>query len=416
MFAEKLLRLISGVFIGAYVARYLGPAQYGLLNYVISLVGLFSAISLLGLDDILLREIVKNEKKRDLLMGTSFVLRLAAAALVYAGLIIGAESNQTDPTTRILIYIIGFGTILQVFGIIQFFFQAKVWSRYTVTSQMIALSLVSVFRIILVLNDAPLTWFAWSTTLDYLILALGLMAYYSRHVDSMFKWKFSGTMARYLMQNSWSLILSGLAITIYMKFDQIMIKWMLGDEANGHYGVGVRLSEMWNFIPTAVCGSLFPALINAKEQSEKLYMDRLQNLYDLIIGIGLSIAIPLTFLSGFIVDTLFGDAFAPGANILSLYIWSSVFTFMGVANGKWIVIENLQAFRMICLVVAGIMNIVLNYVLIKHIGLEGAAVSTLISYSFANYFFLLLIPKGRPTFIMLTRSFNPLRLLKALKG
>jgi O-antigen/teichoic acid export membrane protein len=415
MFAEKFLRLISGVFVGAYVARYLGPAQYGLLNYVISLVGLFSAISILGLDDILLREIVKNEKNRDTLMGTAFVLRFAAAALVYVGLIIGAESNQTDPTTRILIYIIGLGVIFQVFGVIGYFFQAKVWSKYAVTSQIVALSLISVFRIIMVLNDAPLTWFAWSTTLDYFILAAGLVIFYSKNVSNLFRWKFNGSIAAYLLRNSWSLILSGLAVTIYMRFDQIMVKWMLGDEANGHYGVGARLSEMWNFIPVAICGSLFPALINAKANSEKQYLERLQNLYDLIVGISLSIAIPLTFLSGFIINLLFGAAFAPAADILSLYIWASVFTFMGVATGKWIIIENLQTYRMICMAIAGVMNIIFNYILIKLIGLEGAAVSTLISYAFANYFFLLLIPRGRPVFRMLTRSFNFFRLLNSMK-
>jgi O-antigen/teichoic acid export membrane protein len=200
-----------------------------------------------------------------------------------------------------------------------------------------------------------------------------------------------------------------------MRFDQVMVKWMLGNEASGHYGVAVRLSEMWNFIPTAICASLFPALINAKASSEKLYMDRLQNLYDLIIGMGLSIAIAMTFLSGFLVNALFGEEFAPGANILALYIWSSVFTFMGVANGKWIIIENLQKFRMICLIIAGLLNVALTYVFIKLIGLEGAAVATLISYGFANYLFLLVIPKGRPTFVMLTRSLNLFRLLRYLR-
>lgn len=415
MFAEKFLRLISGIFISAYVARYLGPAQYGLLNYVISLVGIFTAISFLGLDDILQREVVRNPEKTNAIMGSAFVLRILAAGVVFIGFVIAVETSPTDPTTKVLIYIIGVSTVLQAFGIIQYFFQAKVWSKYTVSSQMVALVFVAILRIVLVLQGAPLEWFAWSTTLDYLILAIGLVVFYSRNVSSLFRWTFDSAMAKFLLKTSWPLIFSSLAITIYMRFDQVMVKWMLGNEASGHYGVAVRLSEMWNFIPTAICGSLFPALINARSVSEKLYEQRLQNLYDLIIGMGLSIAIAMTFLSGPIVSVLFGEEFAPGANILSLYIWSSLFTFMGVANGKWIIIENLQTFRMVCLFIAGILNVVLTYIFVKLIGLEGAAVATLVAYCFANYLFLLVIPRGRPTFIMLTRSLNLFRLLGRLR-
>jgi len=415
MFGQKFLRLIAGVFVSAYVTRYLGPAQYGSLIYAISLVGLLTGISFLGLDDILQREIVNEPKKLKTLMGSAFVMRLISAGIIYGGFAIAVQSEQTDPVTRKLILIIGLGMVLQAFGIIQYFFQAKVWSKFTVASQIIALVVVSVFRIVLVLNEAPLVWFAWSQTLDYGILAIGLVGYYSKNVSSLFKWRFDLSVATGLLKTSWPLIFSSLAITLYMRFDQLMVKWMLGNVAAGHYGVAVRLSEMWNFIPVAVCSSLFPALINSRGTSLKLYTDRLQNLYDLIVGMGLSIAIAMTFLSGPIVSILFGEEFAPGANILSLYIWSGVFTFMGVANEKWIILENLQKFRMICLLIAGIMNIVLTYLFVKLIGLEGAAVATLVSYAFANYLFLLLIPKGRTTFIMLTRSLNPFRLITRLR-
>src|SRR5690606_5397628 len=167
MFGQKFLRLIAGVFVSAYVTRYLGPAQYGSLIYAISLVGLLTGISFLGLDDILQREIVNEPKKLKTLMGSAFVMRLISAGIIYGGFAIAVQSEQTDPVTRKLILIIGLGMVLQAFGIIQYFFQAKVWSKFTVASQIIALVVVSVFRIVLVLNEAPLVWFAWSQTLDY---------------------------------------------------------------------------------------------------------------------------------------------------------------------------------------------------------------------------------------------------------
>jgi PST family polysaccharide transporter len=199
-----------------------------------------------------------------------------------------------------------------------------------------------------------------------------------------------------------------------MKIDQVMIKWLISDEANGMYGVAVRLSEMWNFIPVAICASFFPAILNAKLKDETLYKERLQKLYDLMVSISVVVAIAMTVLSPFIVRTLFGEQYSDSADILTLYLWSGVFVFLGVANGKWIIAENLQVFRMNSLVAAGILNIILNFIFIRWFGLRGAAISTIISYAFASYFSLLLTRRTRPAFIACTRSFNPFRIIQHL--
>jgi O-antigen/teichoic acid export membrane protein len=412
MFAEKGLRLIAGVFIGAYVARYLGPSQYGLLNYVISLVYLVSVFSYVGLETIIVRELVRDESKRDSMLGTAFVLRLTAAVIAYGLLIVINESVDTDRTTKSLVYIIGCSAMIETFGVIDYFFQAKVWAKYIVWSQMTALAGVSIFRIALVLNHAELVWFAWTSVIDLFIVSSGLIFFYINNSFSLFNWRFDKHMARTLLSNSWPLIFSSIAGAISLKIDQVMIKWMMGDGANGNYGVAVRLSEMWNFIPVAICGSLFPAILNAKIASNELYLTRLQRLYDLMVVISLSIAIAMTFLSGFIVHVLFGDAYADSATILTIYIWSSVFLFVGIANGKWVISENLQKFRMVSSIGGALINIVLNLILIKWIGLYGAAFSTLISYMFAYYLSFLFTEKTRPMFISISRSLNLFTLMK----
>jgi len=415
MFAEKGLRLIAGLFIGAYVARYLGPAQYGLLNYSLSLVLLFSVIAYLGMDSIVIRELVRDESKRDKLLGTAFVLKLMAATSIFLVLIAFVEMTATDRVTRSLIYIIGAGIFFETFNVIDFFFQARVASKYVVWSQMAALAFVSVFRVVLIFNEAPLVWFAWATALDFFILAIGMIFFYRHNGYSIFAWKFDRKVARELLTASWPLIFSAMAVTVYLRIDQVMIKWMLGDVATGNYGVAVRLSELWNFIPVAICSSVFPAILNAREISSELYHTRLQRLYDLMVGLSLAIAIPMTFLSDWIVILLFGDAYTSAGEILMLYIWSSVFVFLGVANGKWIISENLQKFRMVTMMTACVINVVLNYVLIKFVGITGAAISTLVSYAFATYFSLLFSARTRPMFLYLSRSFNALRLIKLFR-
>jgi O-antigen/teichoic acid export membrane protein len=411
MFADKILRLISGLFIGAYVARYLGPGPYGLINYALSFVSLFAVIATLGLDTLVVRELFRRENDRDKILGTAFVLRMTAAALMFLLIVAVVSLFEPDPTTRYLIYIIGTGTFFETFGIIEYFFQARVLSKYGVWSQMIALVAISMLRVILVLNESPLIWFACSYVLDFFVLALGLMFFYSRSHASLRKWIFDGQTARQLMKDCWPLIFASLAVVVYSRMGQLMIKWMLGNEALGHYGVASRLSDMWNFIPVTICASVFPAILNAKQKGETLYLTRMQQLYDVMVLISLGVAIPMTFFSGFIVQLLFGAAFAPAADILVLYIWSSVFIFLGVANGKWIISENLQLFRMTMLLLGGLLNIGLNYVLIRQMGLNGAAVAGLASYAFTGYFCFLLTAKTRPVFWSMTRSFNPFHIL-----
>jgi O-antigen/teichoic acid export membrane protein len=75
LFGEKILRMIVGLFVGIWVARYLGPEQFGLLSYAQSFVGLFTAIATLGLDGIVVRELVKDPSRRDELIGTAFWLK-----------------------------------------------------------------------------------------------------------------------------------------------------------------------------------------------------------------------------------------------------------------------------------------------------------------------------------------------------
>lgn len=416
VFAEKILRFIAGVLIGAYVARYLQPAQYGLLNYVISFVNFVAFFAALGLDSLLIRELVKDDAKRDVLMGTAFTMRIVASVTVLLLLVVFVPFTSQDPMTKILMPIIGLGTVGQALGIFEYYFKAKVKSKYIVISQMVALTSVSILRIILVLLEASLPWFAMATILDYFVMAFGLLFFYQRQTPGIFKWRFSSGVAKHLFSNSWPLIFSALAITAYMQFNQLMVKWLLGNEASGYYGVCVRLSEMWYFIPLAICSSVFPALINAKASDENLYQSRLQRLFDLMVVISVSIALPMTIFSDFFVVLIFGELYAKSADIMTLYVWSGVFTSMGIALQNWVIIEEQQKFRMVCLIIAGVMNIVLSYFLINMVGLNGAAISTLISYSFANYFHLLLIPKGRVAFIALTKSLNPFRWAKSLSA
>ena len=189
LLAERIFRMGVLLFVGIYVARYLGPERYGLLSYSNSFVGIFTAIALLGLDGIVVRELVNSPENRDKLLGTSFLLKVVGTLLMWLIILIALFFTNNDLLTNTLIAIIAFSVIFQAFNVIDFNFQAEVKSKYVVQAQFVQLLVTSVTKIILVVKELPLIWFASVFCLDAIILALGLVYTYSYNKGSINKWK-----------------------------------------------------------------------------------------------------------------------------------------------------------------------------------------------------------------------------------
>jgi len=411
LFFEKILRMVVGLFVGIWVARYLGPEQFGLFSYAQSFVGLFLAFATLGLDGIVIRELVKDENRRDELLGTAFWLKLMGAFAVLLLLFSAVPFTSNEGETNLLIFIIASATIFQSFNVVDMYFQSKVLSKYVVYTNVVSLFFSSIIKIILILNEAPLLAFAWVVLFDSFILSAGFVYYFFKHTDVNFRHlKFNAVTAKVLLKDSWPLILSSIVISVYMKIDQVMIKEMLGSEAVGQYAAAVRLSEAWYFIPMVISASLFPAIVNAKKVSEALYYARLQKLYDLMVWIALAIALPMTFMSDWVVEMLYGVAYNEAGTVLMIHIWAGVFVFLGVASSKWFVAENLQLLSMWRTFFGMLVNVLLNILLIPKYGITGAAFATLISQVIAAYLFDVFYYKTRSVFYMKTKSLLLLRI------
>jgi len=402
---EKILRMAVGLFVGVWVARYLGPEKFGLLSYAQSFVFLFTAIATLGLDGIIVRELVKDETQRDVLLGTAFGLKLIGAIIILPVLAVAVQLTNNDNTTNLLVFILASATVFQSFNVIDFYYQSKVLSRYVALANVISLALSSVIKIALILNNAPLIAFALMAVFDMAVLAIGLIFYYQKFSQlKLFNWRFEWAMAKSLLKDSWPLIFSGLVISVYMKIDQVMIKEMLNVEAVGQYAVAVKLTEMWLFITVAITTSTFPAIVNAKKVNEKLYYARLLDLYRLLILISVVISIGMTIFADKIINLTFGEDYASASSILVIYVWSNIFVFMNNASWRWYITEGLQNIAMQRLFIGAVLNIVLNLFLVKRYGLNGAAIATLISYSIAVYFGNLISKKTIVNFKLLSNA------------
>ena len=407
LLGERILRMVISLFVGIYVARYLGPERYGLLSYALSFVWLFSAFLDLAHREIIVRELVKTPEHQNMILSSAILLRFGGAVLLGIGVAVGLQFVNNDHQTSLMIGIITLGMTFQSWELIDYYFQSQVQSKYTVWAQTIQLIVASLIKVALIIWKAPLIWFAAVFSFEFVILSLLLFLLYNWQVGRFPIRSFSMNYARQLLKNSLPLLLTGIAILIYMKIDQVMLKELAGAESVGIYAAAVKLCEALYPLPVLVAGSLYPAIIGIKDTNPILYHTRLQNLYTLLVWGAFALAIPITFMADWIIYILYGKEYIESVIILKIYVWAGIFVFLSVANNKWMVIENFQKYILLTTLLGMSSNIILNVILIPRYGASGAAVATLISYGIGSYLCLFFFPKIRAGFWFATKSLNP---------
>ncbi len=318
LLCERISRAAILLVVAVCVARYLGPSKYVLLSYAISFVMLFSAIATLGLDGIVIRDLVSDHKKRDQLLGTAFVLKAMGAILLLGILAVAVRFTDNSSSTNLLIFIIAAAMLFQCCNVIDLYFRSRVLSKYAVYAQTGSVLLSAIITLLLIYLKVGLVYFAAVKVVETVTLAAGLMIAYTKQRLSIFSWKVEFNLIKRLLKDCWPLILAGVAISIHTRIDQVMIKEMLGAKSVGTYAVAVRLSEVWYFIPAAITTSVFPAIVNARKISEKLYYERLERLYALMTWLAIGIALPITLLSDEIISILFGPQYQGAGSVLRI--------------------------------------------------------------------------------------------------
>lgn len=405
LFGDKILRMGMGLLVGVWVARYLGPEQFGLLNYAVAFVALFTSVATLGLNGIVVRDLVQDPSMAETTMGTAFMLSVLGGLSAFGlSLLAISYARPNDDLAKFIVVLLSLLMVLKATDVVRYWFESQVQSKYVVSIENGVFLVFSTVKIGLILASASLIAFVWAILAEALIVAVGLMGMYAWRGGKLSAWRSRFTRAKTLLKDSWPLILSGLSIMVYMRIDQVMLGQMLGDESVGIYSAAVRISEVWYFIPMAIVASVFPSIIEAKKKSEALYYERLQKLLNVMVMLALAVAIPMTFLSDWVVTLLFGTAYHQAGSVLAVHIWAGIFVFLGVASGTWFLIEGLQRYSFYRILSGAVVNVGLNLILIPKFGVIGAAWATVVSQAGANTFFNVFNSKTRPLFFMQCKS------------
>lgn len=341
--AGKVYHLLLSFFIGLLTARYLGPDNYGLVNYAALYTSFFTSLCTLGINSIIVKNFVDHPDEEGEALGTALLLRAVSSTLsavmiiAFVGII-----DSGEPLTITVVALCSLSLLFQIFDTINYWFQSRLNSKYSAIATAVSYTVVSIYKVLLFVFDKNVKWFAVATAIDYAVAAVVLLIIYKKCRGPHFS--FSIRKSKELLSKSRSFILSGLMVSIYNCTDRFMLKHMLSDSAVGYYSVASSVCAMWVFLLSEIIDSFTPTIMQAHKIDLKLYDRTNKQLYAIVFYVSVIVSVIITAGAKIIIGLLYGEAYLPAVEPLRIITWYTAFSYLGVARNAWMVCEDKQKY------------------------------------------------------------------------
>ena len=374
----RLVNKLLAFLVGILTARYLGPSNYGLINYAAAYTSFFASVCTLGINSIIVKNFVDHPDEEGKTIGTTLLLR-AVSSLLSALMIVGIVGivDRDEPLTVVVVALCSVGLIFQIFDTLNYWFQARLQSKYSALASLASYAAVSVYKIVLLVLGKSVEWFALASALDYTVLAVVLAAAYFKNGGQRFT--ASWAKAKELLSSSTSFIISGLMVSIYACTDKLMLKQMLGEASVGYYSLASAISVSWAFVLSAIIDSLYPEIVQSFNTNRIYYERKNRQLYAIVFYTSLFMSAAICLLARPFIEILYGASYLPAVQPLRIVVWYTAFSYLGVARNAWMVCENRQKYLKYLYMGAAAINVVLNLLFIPPWGASGAAAASLIT-------------------------------------
>lgn len=409
--AGKMMQLVSALLVGVLVARYLKPENYGILNYALGYIGLFTLISEFGMNSILVREFSKNDSNKFEIIGTALVVRLLLSLVAIIAIIVSVMYVENDPMKRLYIIIISFN-FLSLAATLTFrnFFISQLKNEYIVKAEIIRLLTTGLLKVLMIVLKGPLIYFIIIAALDSLIILIPFLYFFIKNYWSLHQAKFSYPMAKSIIFTSAPLLIEGVAALLYQKIDIVMIGKFINSTEVAYYSVAHKFVEFGIFIPMVLTQTLSPLLVQKLEsvngdRTDITYKKYRQKIGDMIVHSGMFVSVLLFFLASPIISILYGAEYYASIPLLKLLAWKGLFCGLGYTASIVIITEGRHNLIFLTNVVGGALNLILNLLFIPRFGVRGVAWATLISFCVATYIANFFFKKYRNDFYLQTNYF-----------
>lgn len=391
----RVVQMVISFFVGILTARYLGPGNYGILNYAGAYVAFFTAFCTLGINSVILKDFVDHPDEQGQAIGTTLILRGLSSVLssiMIIGIVMAIDTGES--LTIMVTALCSVALVFQVADTLNYWFQSRYQSKVSSVATLIAYIVTSSYRIYLLIMQKDIKWFAFATSVDCICVAVILFWVYKKENGP--KLSFSFYKAKELLGASYNYILASMMVAIYGQTDKMMLKQMLDETSVGYYSLASTINNMWVFFLAAIIDSLYPTIIRYANENRILFEKKNRQLYAIVIYISMFVAVGFMLFGELIIKILYGETYLPAAMPLKIVCWYTVFSYLGMARNAWIVSTNNQKYLKYICGGAAVANVLLNLLLIPVWGASGAALASLVTQISTIVFIPLLIPNMRP--------------------
>lgn len=409
--AQSILQLA----IGMLSARYLGPSNYGLINYAKSIVAFAVPFMYLGLNVTLVKELIEKPEQEGLIMGTSLVMGMLSSLVCIAsvcGFVSVANAGETETIWTCLLY--SLSMFFQAIDLIQYWYHSKLKSKYSSIMMLITYIVVSAYKVYLLITEKSVYWFAVAYSIEYGIIGISLLVIYRKQGTQ--KLQFRYPLIKPLLTKSFPYIWAAMMVTVFQNTDHIMLKLMCGNTQNGYYTAAVTCVSICQFVFIAIIDSMRPVIVSHRKEKSPEYENSVSKLYCIITYLAILQGIVFSFLTKIIVYVLFGAEFLAAVPVLRILAWQVPFSFMGKIRNVWILAEEKQGCLWKINLLGALLNVAINYLLIPIWGASGAAAASLLTQIFTNYLLGFVYLPIRHNSTLLMKGINPVYLIKMLEN
>lgn len=400
----KIVNLVGSLVLGIIVARYLGVEQYGLMNYVISYVFLFQTLASFGLDSIEVREEAAGKVPINTIIGTAFWIKVVFGVICIALSIGTAVVMSEDSYTIGLVALYSSYIVFNSFIVIRNYFTSLVQNKYIVLSEIFRTFVGIGIKLTMWAMDCSLTWFVAAFAFDHVLLAGGYISSYRHKIGRLKDWRFSLPYAKFMLKESFPLLLTNAAVIIYQRIDQVMIGSMVGKADVGYFSVAAKFVEVMIFIPATIAHTISPILVQMLDKSREVYIVKAQQYLNITVWVSILCSIGVSVISYWIVLYTFGTEYLPAAAILQVLSFKMVSVALSNGGGIMVIVERLQKWVFFRDVLGCLVCIILNWILLPKYGAMAAAFVAIAANLAAGYVADLLVPAYRHIFRQQTKA------------
>lgn len=394
-------RMFFGLLSAILLTRYFGPENYGIYSFILAITGIFSLFNRAGSDNIALKYLTTDRAQGILILGSALLWRNLVWLLGLAVLfLLALFFDDTRYWYALLLYGFMFFTS---FDVLDHVFQAEYTNKYTVLARIATESLAFAMKLYLVLGGHSLAAFIWVHALQHLVYAIAIVAFFYYRKHTLPRFGFSKEYFVRIARESLPMFFAAFLTVLYVRIDQIMISYMVGDTALGYYSASSQITIAVFGLAIVTAQPMQVKFLELGIKTER-YDRWLEYYFHIITRGAYLLSFALMVAAPFMVPLLFGAAYAPTVVILMVQIWTCVFIFQGTAKQREIINRHKSAYNLYASAMGVVTNIVLNFLLIPHYQGLGAAIATIISQGVSTYVSSWLIPDLRKLAIIQTKA------------